>query len=41
MRKRDGIGGCVVLLVLIAMIVVVLAAVVFGIMAATKYLPRH
>jgi hypothetical protein len=41
MRKRDGIGGCLVLLVLIAMIVVVLAAVVFGIMAATEYLPRH
>ncbi|MEU8633370.1 hypothetical protein AB0C38_14460 [Amycolatopsis sp. NPDC048633] len=41
MRKRDGIGGCVVLLVLIAMIVLVLAAVVYGIMAATEYLPRH
>jgi hypothetical protein len=41
MRKRDGIGGCVVLLVLIAMIVLVLAALVYGIMAATEYLPRH
>lgn len=41
MRKRDGIGGCVVLLVLIATIVVVLAALVYGIMAATDYLPRH
>ena len=41
MRKRDGIGGCVVLLVLIAMIALVLAVVVYGIMAATEYLPRH
>ena len=41
MRKRDGIGGCVVLLVLISTIVVVLAALVYGIMAATDYLPRH
>jgi len=40
-RKRDGIGGCVVLLVLIAMIALVLAVVVYGIMAATEYLPRH
>ena len=41
MRTRDGIGGCVVLLVLIAMIVLILAALVYGIMAATEYLPRH
>ena len=41
MRKRDGIGGCAVLLVLIATIVLVLAALVYGILAATDYLPRH
>lgn len=41
MRKRDGIGGVAVLLVLIAMIVLVLGALIFGIMAATEYLPRH
>ncbi|MEU4521191.1 hypothetical protein [Amycolatopsis sp. NPDC024027] len=41
MRKRDGIGGCAVLLVLVAMIVLVLGALVFGIMTATDYLPRH
>jgi hypothetical protein len=40
-RKRDAIGGCVVLLVLIATLVLVLAALVYGIMAATDYLPRH
>ncbi|WP_410654167.1 hypothetical protein [Amycolatopsis sp. lyj-112] len=41
MRKRDGFGGCAVLLVLIAMIVLILAALVYGVMAAVKYLPAH
>jgi hypothetical protein len=38
MRKRDGLGGCAVLLVLIAMIVLVLVLLVYGLLAATKYL---
>ncbi len=41
MRKQDGLGGLAVLLVLIAMIVVVTALLVFGVLAATNYLPRH
>jgi hypothetical protein len=41
MRKRDGIGGCAVLLVLVAMIALVVGALVYGIMIATQYLPRH
>lgn len=41
MRKRDGIGGLAALLVLIAMIALVMALLVFGVMAATDYLPRH
>ncbi|MBB5857193.1 hypothetical protein ACFQ05_30290 [Amycolatopsis umgeniensis] len=41
MRKRDGFGGLAALLVLIAMIVPVTALLVFGVMAATDYLPRH
>jgi hypothetical protein len=39
MRKRDGIGGVAVLL--IAVIILILAALVYGVMVATKYLPRH
>jgi hypothetical protein len=35
MRKRDVIGGCAVLLVLIAVIVLVLGAVIYGVMALT------
>ncbi|WP_255414905.1 hypothetical protein [Amycolatopsis sp. BJA-103] len=41
MRKRDGLGGLAVLLVLIAMIVLVTALLVFGVLAVTNYLPRH
>ncbi|WP_409492550.1 hypothetical protein [Amycolatopsis sp. cmx-11-12] len=41
MRKRDGIGGLVALLVLIAMITLVMALLVFGVVVATDYIPRH
>ncbi|MGA6162506.1 hypothetical protein [Amycolatopsis magusensis] len=41
MRKRDGLGGVAVLLVLVAMIALVPALLVYGVMAAVKYPPVH
>ncbi|MEV6879502.1 hypothetical protein [Amycolatopsis sp. NPDC051128] len=40
MRKRDGIVGCVMVLVLIAMIVLILTALIYGILAVAKELPH-
>jgi hypothetical protein len=41
MRKRDGIGGCVVLLVLIAVIVLVMGVLVLGFTAVvTRDMPH-
>jgi hypothetical protein len=39
-RKRDGIVGCVTLLVLIAMIVLILTALIYGILAVAQVLPH-
>ncbi|MDX3195087.1 hypothetical protein PV458_42385 [Streptomyces sp. MN03-5084-2B] len=41
MRKRDGIGGCAVLLVLIAMIVLIVGAVIYGFTFAVTHYGVH